>query len=58
MKKMVEVGKTRREVVGAWKITTKDGEVWFTDRLKGELLETAVSAANATFGDGCSVTPW
>ena len=46
-----------REVVGAWKITTKDGEVWFTDRLKGELLETAVSAANATFGDGCIVEP-
>lgn len=47
-----------REVVGAWKITTKDGEVWFEDRLKGELLETAVSSANATFGDGCMVEPW
>lgn len=58
MKRMVEVGKIRREVIGAWKITTKDGNTWFADRLKGELLETAIADANATFGDGCRVTPW
>lgn len=47
-----------REVIGAWRIITNDGTVWFTDRLKGELLETAIAAASATFGDGCIVEPW
>lgn len=43
------------EIIGAWMVTTSDGEVWFTDRTKGELLETAIASANATFGDGCTV---
>lgn len=45
----------QRKRIGAWKITTKDGAVWFTDRLKGELIETAINHATATFGDGCTV---
>jgi hypothetical protein len=47
-----------RRIVGAWKITTKDGQVWGTDRLEGELLDTAIAHATATFGDGCTVEPW
>ena len=46
------------EIVGAWMVTTSDGEVWFTDRTKGELLETAVAGATATFGEGCTVRPY
>lgn len=58
MKRMIEAGKVRREVIGAWKITTEDGNTWFADRLKGELLETAIANANETFGNGCRVAPW
>lgn len=47
-----------RRRVGAWKITTKDGHVWFADRLEGELLDTAIADATATFGNGCTVEPW
>ena len=54
----VERRNMMREVIGAWRIITNDGTVWFTDRLKGELLETAIAAASATFGDGCAVEPW
>lgn len=43
------------EIIGAWMVTTKDGEVWFTDRIKGELLDTAIASATATFGEGCTV---
>jgi len=43
------------EIVGAWMVTTSDGEVWFTDRIKGELLDTAIASATATFGEGCTV---